>query len=1006
VQPAQINVGRDVSLHIRVTDARGGLVPGVLISLTGTSRPLLASAPHGLLTVLVHATALGAATLQVSRAGFATTVLRIPIVPGPPATIVAFKRGVSVQAPQTSPRPGRVGTDLLDQYHALTARNQLASLGLRDGTLVDLNANTNVLIRDPLHAVLSAGELFLEVVHGAVSHQVQVGTVVAATKGTRLDVRVDAKTKLVTVTVVEGRVAVSNRGVTVQVGAGQQTSVPPSRVPSPPQPANLNKVVGWVNGLPNSTATVVPPILNLPPPVISPVPVPPVATTPAITVTGTLASGTWSRGPYLLQGQTTLPAGATLTIDPGTVIEMGSSGALLVQGTLKAQGTAAAPIVFTSDSAQPAPDSWYGLVVDGATAVNSVLDHVQVFYGSATSSGDALLALTEGANITVSNSVFAQGSGNGIAVDNNTRPTISNCTFGNLANYAITAPVDDLGLITGAGFGPNQRGFQLAGGTISHSANWEAPGAPFVLEGGVTLPAGVSLTLPPGLVVEMGSSGSLLVQGTLVARGTAAAPIVFTSDSAQPAPDSWYGLVVDGATALNSVLDHVQVFYGSATSSGDALLALTEGANITVSNSVFAQGSGNGIAVDGNTRPTISTCVFAGLTGYAITAPVDDLGLITGAGFGPNQRGFQLAGGTISHSASWEAPGVPFVLEGGVTLPAGVSLTLPPGLVVEMGSNGSLLVQGTLVARGTAAAPIVFTSDSAQPAPDSWYGLVVDGATALNSVLDHVQVFYGSATSSGDALLALTEGANITVSNSVFAQGSGNGIAVDGTTRPTISTCVFAGLTGYAITAPVDDLGLITGAGFGPNQRGFQLAGGTISHSASWEAPGVPFVLEGGVTLPAGVSLTLPPGLVVEMGSNGSLLVQGTLVARGTAAAPIVFTSDSAQPAPDNWYGLVVDGAKAQASVLDHVQVLYGSATSSGDALLALTEGANITVSNSVFAHGSSGGIWVDDGTSPTIVFCSFTDLRGAAISIPKQDAASVHDNSIGPGQQGIQLRG
>jgi hypothetical protein len=92
--------------------------------------------------------------------------------------------------------------------------------------------------------------------------------------------------------------------------------------------------------------------------------------------------------------------------------------------------------------------------------------------------------------------------------------------------------------------------------------------------------------------------------------------------------------------------------------------------------------------------------------------------------------------------------------------------------------------------------------------------------------------------------------------------------------------------------------------------------------------------------------------------------------------------------------------------VLDDVQVFYGSSTSSGSGLLAITGGANITVSNGVFAHGSSGGIWVDDSTKPTITNCNFYDLSSAAISMPKQDAASVHDNSFGPGQQGVQLRG
>ena len=322
VQPAQIPVGRTVALHIRVTDNKGRLVPGVLISLTGTSRPLLASAPHGLLSLAVYAGALGVARLQASRAGYAATVLKLPIVPGPPATVVAVKSGMSVQPPKAKLQPGKVGTALQDQYHALTSSHQLASLGLRDGTLVDLNSNTSVMIKDPLHTVLSSGELFLEVVHGAASHQVQVGTAVAATKGTRLDVKVDAKSKAVTVTVVEGLVQVSNRGVVVSVGAGQQSTAPLNQPPSPPKPVRLTTVVGWLSSLPNTTSSVVPPILSLPPLQVSPVPIPPPSPTPLITAPDTLATSTWSGGPYLVPARVTIPAGTTLTIAAGTVVEL------------------------------------------------------------------------------------------------------------------------------------------------------------------------------------------------------------------------------------------------------------------------------------------------------------------------------------------------------------------------------------------------------------------------------------------------------------------------------------------------------------------------------------------------------------------------------------------------------------------------------------------------------------------------------------------------------------
>ncbi len=78
---------------------------------------------------------------------------------------------------------------------------------------------------------------------------------------------------------------------------------------------------------------------------------------PVIAVTGEIADGTvWTNeNIYQLNQKVVVPAGATLTINPGTIIK-GSSGtgslasALIIArgGTLNANGTASEPIIFTS----------------------------------------------------------------------------------------------------------------------------------------------------------------------------------------------------------------------------------------------------------------------------------------------------------------------------------------------------------------------------------------------------------------------------------------------------------------------------------------------------------------------------------------------------------------------------------------------------------------------------------------------------------------------------------
>lgn len=86
---------------------------------------------------------------------------------------------------------------------------------------------------------------------------------------------------------------------------------------------------------------------------------------------------TWtSNNIYLLQGWIYVRAGATLTIEPGTIVkgENSSQGALIIERDAKiyAQGTAQQPIIFTSDKpvGQRSYGDWGGVIICGRAACN------------------------------------------------------------------------------------------------------------------------------------------------------------------------------------------------------------------------------------------------------------------------------------------------------------------------------------------------------------------------------------------------------------------------------------------------------------------------------------------------------------------------------------------------------------------------------------------------------------------------------------------------------------
>ncbi|MBB6609638.1 right-handed parallel beta-helix repeat-containing protein [Pontibacter sp. Tf4] len=91
----------------------------------------------------------------------------------------------------------------------------------------------------------------------------------------------------------------------------------------------------------------------------------------------TIGTTTWTSDlPHVLLDTVFLPQGATLTIEPGTKIFAGSKGVLLVNGTLKANGTPENRISFSGYRREPeyqrAPGQWEGIRILTQSSDNSI----------------------------------------------------------------------------------------------------------------------------------------------------------------------------------------------------------------------------------------------------------------------------------------------------------------------------------------------------------------------------------------------------------------------------------------------------------------------------------------------------------------------------------------------------------------------------------------------------------------------------------------------------------
>ncbi|MCP4540918.1 MAG: hypothetical protein GY832_27600 [Chloroflexi bacterium] len=124
----------------------------------------------------------------------------------------------------------------------------------------------------------------------------------------------------------------------------------------------------------------------------------------------TLTAQTGLQG-YELEGNVTVPANTTLTVEPGMTVRGRANIQLQVQGHLEAIGTPSQSITFTSSS--DTPDGWQGLYFYTAGSTGH-LRHATVRYGGDILSSNVYVQNVTGGQVIIESSQVSSVSASGI----------------------------------------------------------------------------------------------------------------------------------------------------------------------------------------------------------------------------------------------------------------------------------------------------------------------------------------------------------------------------------------------------------------------------------------------------------------------------------------------------------------------------------------------------------------------------------------------------------------
>lgn len=659
---------------------------------------------------------------------------------------------------------------------------------------------------------------------------------------------------------------------------------------------------------------------------------------------------------YVLLDNLTVANGTNVEVESGVVIKFTDGRYIEVNGGFKISGTDANKVIFTTirDDNSGSPGDTNG---DGNATTPGSGNWGYLKYNASSDDSYSVMRSAEfryggGYNTGVVNWVSAAASMDncnimntyqyGLRIEGNSNPVIDSTTIQNSSSDPIGMSLLSDPTFSNITFTANAtRGIRIIDNYLSSNALLKKRSlagisniAYFIFN--LTIDANATLSVEPGVVIKSQveySARSIVVNGAIVALGTVADKIVFTSkkddsnggdynndgNTSSPSKNDWDGILFN-ASALSSSLKNCVFRYGGGWQSYEGAITFNSSTNVVIDSSVIEQTSSSALSVFGSSTSTFKNSQMLNISNVPVMMSMFSNPVMTGVTLS-NIRDIGL--GIIPETYSQNAV-IPVRNFGGYTnisyigigtfyINSGTNITIPAGIVFK---GGSWIVNGRLNISGTLNAPVVFTSIA-----DDSYGNPVD--TRQDGNLENpvsypnsgaVITFNDISNDSGfvkNAILRYCQtgialvSASPVIDSCTFSYGQ-YGVNLTGVSQPVLNNCKFTDMyfgyynvLGYPVATSVLSYpsSTVNNSVSGRTGRGIFIINETLSQDVTLVKrnfagiPNIPYVF-GGFTVGSGATMTIAPGVVCKF-TSGYFYVNKGLIAEGgsTSDSSIVFTS-------------------------------------------------------------------------------------------------------------------